>query len=175
MEGLDIDLPVMVLKAAPRIAAAAIMLIPVWTDLRQREVPNLVPVALVVLWVATFILARESSGLEAASVVPAALLFVLGFVLHALGWLGGGDGKLLAATALWIAPDTIGLVLLGIAGIGLWMVGAALVVRSFRERGLPFAAAIAPPASLATGWPAVEALLPIPGALALGCLCRGAA
>jgi prepilin peptidase CpaA len=42
---------------------------------------------------------------EAAVSLAAAFgVLVLGFVLFALGWIGGGDAKLMAVTALWFGP-----------------------------------------------------------------------
>ena len=73
-----------------------------------------------------------------------------GFGFHALGWLGGGDGKLLATLALWLGPTHLGLWLLGTATIGLALAMTALAFRNgdFRTRGIPFAWAMVPPAAM---------------------------
>ncbi|MDE3165971.1 MAG: prepilin peptidase, partial [Acidobacteriota bacterium] len=36
------------------------------------------------------------------------LMLALGFGLFALGWIGGGDAKLAAATAIWLGFDELG-------------------------------------------------------------------
>jgi prepilin peptidase CpaA len=36
-----------------------------------------------------------------------AAALVLGFVMFSFGWIGGGDAKLLAATCLWLGPETL--------------------------------------------------------------------
>ena len=73
----------------------------------------------------------------------------MGFAFHALGWLGGGDGKLLAALALWLGPADVGMALLGTGGLGLLVVLAAHLWPNseWRRDGVPWAIAIAPPAA----------------------------
>lgn len=41
----------------------------------------------------------------ASSAAVAASVFVIAFLMFARGWIGGGDAKLAAATALWFAPS----------------------------------------------------------------------
>ena len=50
-------------------------------------------------------------------------MFVFGFVLFALGWLGGGDAKLMAATSFWWMPQDLLLYVLYTT-----MAGAALAI-----------------------------------------------
>jgi prepilin peptidase CpaA len=40
-----------------------------------------------------------------ASALVASLVFVVTFIFFAAGWIGGGDAKLAAATALWLGFD----------------------------------------------------------------------
>lgn len=94
------------------------------------------------------------SGALALAFVPAALLtglpwqeglmhlgvgaamLALGAGLFALGWLGGGDAKLLAGCALWLGwPDTLTLVLWTAVGGGVVAV-SFLAVRKVAAHGL---------------------------------------
>ena len=112
--------------------------------------PHWVPVAIVVLWlVAAFAAPEALAGDPLMGIACGAVVLAMGFCLHALGWLGGGDGKLLAALALWLGPADLGLALLATGLFGLLLALPALLWRStlFRERGIPYACAIAPPAA----------------------------
>lgn len=92
-----------------------------WQDLTRLTIANIFPTLIVLLfpiWVAV-------TGFESdiwMNGVNFAIVFGVGLGLFALGWLGGGDVKLLAAVSLWF--DFSGIVPL-IFYIGL--VGGALV------------------------------------------------
>ena len=77
------------------------------------------------------------------------LMLVLGFGLHAAGWVGAGDGKLLAVLALWLGPADLAFALFGTTALGLMLLLLAWTrpEGDFRERGIPFAWAIVPPAA----------------------------
>ena len=129
-------------------AATVAVVCSLWTDWRSREVPHWVILGLVALWAVAVFASPEALGFAAQSgLVCGGLMLVLGFCLHATGWLGAGDGKLLAALALWLGPRDLGLALLGTTVLGLMLV--VLAWRrpdgDFRKRGIPFAWAIAPP------------------------------
>lgn len=120
-----------------------------YTDWRWREVPNWLVMGLILLWaLASW---RDSEVLNASlggALACGAGMLAVGYSFRALGWLGGGDGKLLAAFALWLGPDDLGLWLLAMAAIGLLLavVAWASPDNDFRRRGIPFSCAIAPPA-----------------------------
>ena len=127
-----------------------VSLVAVWTDVKHREVPHWIVGALVSLWALTAAFAPEALGGDpVAGIACGAAALVAGFVLHALGWLGGGDGKLLAAMAMWLGPADLGLALLATGVFGLLLALPALLRLStlFREQGVPYACAIAPPAA----------------------------
>ncbi len=127
-----------------------VSLVAVWTDVKHREVPHWVVAALVVLWVFAAIMAPEAlGGAPLAGIACGAAALAVGFCLHNLGWLGGGDGKLLAALAMWLGPADLGLALLATGLFGLALALPALSRRStlFRDRGIPYACAITPPAA----------------------------
>ena len=77
------------------------------TDLASYTIPNWISLTLA----AAFCLLAAASGLPAATLEGHALAGVAallaGMGLFALGWIGGGDAKLLAACCLWFGwPDT---------------------------------------------------------------------
>ena len=75
------------------------------TDLLEMTIPNPIPLALVVgfLVIAPFIgLTWTAFGWHLAAGLT---VFVVCFVLFALGVMGGGDAKLLTAAALWFGFD----------------------------------------------------------------------
>jgi prepilin peptidase CpaA len=94
-----------------------LMAIAAFEDFRRFVIPNLLTVALCLLWPVYFISNPSLSG-ALWSFGCAAAVFVVGAVLFARGYLGGGDVKLLSAAALWAGPGgTPGLLLLtGILG-----------------------------------------------------------
>ena len=118
------------------------------SDLTGRWIPDSVPLALLVLFALYTATAGHTASVWAHITTGAALLLV-GFILFALGGLGGGDGKLMAVAGLWVGPYEIAFFLVG---LGLLALGLALfallpfdMTRQFRSN-LPFAIAIAPPA-----------------------------
>ena len=137
--------------AIPLYSAAVLTAAALYTDARLREIPNWLIVGLVLLWVLASSLALPVSTASAWATLLCALgLLAIGYLFHRLGWLGGGDGKLMGVLALWVGPWELGWWLLGTAFLGLGMVLLALVRPSgdFGVRGIPFAWAIAPPAAV---------------------------
>ena len=76
------------------------------TDLQRFIIPNWTSVALV----AGFFAAAFSVGLSLNAVLlhiaVGVAVLLLGFLLFEAGLWGGGDGKLIAATAIWFDPHT---------------------------------------------------------------------
>ena len=134
---------------ATLVGGAGVALAAVWTDVKRREIPHWIAVALLVLWAqAAFLVPEVLNARPVAGLACGAVGLACGFALHALGWLGGGDGKLLAVLAMWIGPADLALALLGTGIIGLVLTAAALVpvAPGWRRRSIPFALAIVPPA-----------------------------
>ncbi|GAA6211128.1 prepilin peptidase [Hyphomicrobiales bacterium 4NK60-0047b] len=69
-----------------------------------------------------FILLVPFSGLTLAEigfhVAVGFLMLIVGFVLFARGYFGGGDAKIIAATSLWLGPEYTGMFLLFVAIYG---------------------------------------------------------
>jgi prepilin peptidase CpaA len=82
---------------------AAVMAVAAFEDFRRLVIPNLLPIVLCVLWPVYFAFAPSFYG-AASSIGCALAVFLVGAVLFARGWLGGGDVKLLSAATLWAGP-----------------------------------------------------------------------
>lgn len=137
-----------------------VSLVAMWTDVKHREVPHWIIGTLIALWVPVAVFAPEAlNGDPAMGIVCGAVALFVGFVLHTLGWLGGGDGKLLAALAMWLGPADLGPALLATGAFGLLLALPALLRASalFRDRGVPYACAIAPPAAAILAFRAMAA------------------
>ena len=83
---------------------ACLLLYAAYCDLRRFEIPNAVPLALLVL----FPLFAATSATEiplVATPIVAIVIFGVGILLFAKGIMGAGDVKLLAAASLWIGPS----------------------------------------------------------------------
>ena len=90
-------------QALALVAFAAVMAAAAFEDFRRLVIPNLLPIALCVLWPIYF--AAEPSLSGALAAIGCALAVVVGGAfLFARGWLGGGDVKLLSAATLWAGP-----------------------------------------------------------------------
>jgi prepilin peptidase CpaA len=114
------------LAALVALAAAA-----AWTDARTARIPN----ALTVTGLLAGLALGAAGGTLGSSALAAALAFGLGFVLFATGVLGGGDVKLLVATAALLGVGRLPEALLLTA-----LAGAALAVLVAVRRGVLFPA-----------------------------------
>jgi prepilin peptidase CpaA len=65
------------------------------------------------------------------------LLLIVGILLFSLGWVGGGDAKLLAAAALWLGFESLVPFLAYVAVFGGALAIAILAYRSFPATALP--------------------------------------
>ncbi|PPD16226.1 MAG: peptidase [Methylobacterium sp.] len=79
----------------------ALMAFAAMSDLLTMTIPNRVSLLLV----ATFLVMAWLTGMDwqtiGLHIAAGALVLVITFTLFALGWIGGGDAKLAAATGLW--------------------------------------------------------------------------
>ena len=92
------------------------MVVAAWRDLATRMIPDAVPAALFLTGLV--LRGHDSIGAAGVSLVVAVLIFVMLAALHAQGWLGGGDVKLVSGVAAGLAPHAVILFLIatGIAG-----------------------------------------------------------
>ena len=99
------------------------------TDLRSQRIPNWLslPLAAVGLVVHSFAVGGEGIAFAAAGLAAG---FALLIPFYALGGMGAGDVKLLAAVGAWVGAKQVGIVFLataalgGVYALGLWLVPA---------------------------------------------------
>jgi len=124
----------MLVEAVSLLLFPAIMAFAASTDLFTMTISNRVPVALA----AGFLVLALLDGLAAAEIGSHLLagfaVLAVSFVLFSRGWIGGGDAKLAAATALWFGWAHLGDYLLVAS-----LIGGALTfaILEFRRRTLP--------------------------------------
>ena len=139
-------------------AAVGLATLTAWTDWRRRVVPNWTVLALVGLWgLSAFLAPWALAAPPLAGLACGCVGLAAGLAFHALGWLGGGDGKLLAAVALWLGPAEVGFGLIAAAALLVPM----FVTARWRQAGglrdgIPFACALAPPAAVLLAARAIE-------------------
>lgn len=131
-------------------AACGLFVASMATDIRRREVPNAVPVLLIVLFAAHAVSGgMESLGSLRFHLLTGAVMLAVGFGLYCTRKFGAADGKLMAVAGIWMGPVDIRPYLFGMAASALALSAFALlpIERARRLRSsLPFALAIAPPA-----------------------------
>lgn len=148
------------LEAATLIFFPALMIFAAISDLLTMTISNRVSIALTVL----FVVMAFACGLGAADILLhlacGAAMLVLTFCLFARGWIGGGDAKLAAATAIWLGFDNIGdyavsasalggLLTLIILGLRKWPLPGIIYSRQWAARlldpgtGIPYGVALA--------------------------------
>ena len=102
------------------------------TDLFTMTVPN----RIAILLVAGFFVAAPLAGLALGDiglhVLAGAAALLVAFGCFAMGWIGGGDAKLFAATVLWVGPELILAYSLTTA-----LIGGALTLAIIFWRGMP--------------------------------------
>lgn len=110
----------------------ALMAYAAFSDIFTMTISNWISVVLVVGFVvlALFLgLPASTIGLHLACGVA---VLVLTFSLFAFGWIGGGDAKLAATTAVWMGFDH-----LAEYGLGSALIGGALTLALLQFRRLP--------------------------------------
>lgn len=99
-------------------------------DLFTMTIPNRISIGLII----GFVVAAPFSGMDAMGLLghvgAGALMLAVGIGMFALGWLGGGDAKLLAAAALWLGFDRLLEYLLYVAMAGGLLALSILIYRS---------------------------------------------
>ncbi|WP_158927228.1 prepilin peptidase [Acidisphaera sp. S103] len=126
---------ILLLSPGLKLAIAGILLLAAGHDIMTRTVPNWMPLSLGVL--ATILAAIEfrlAWGLGFGLAV-----FVLCVIFWWRGWMGGGDVKLLGATAIVVAPAAAGSFVLAVSLSGgvlamAYLVGRVLVPRPAAQR-----------------------------------------
>jgi len=123
-----------VFQAALLIVFPVLMAYAAASDLVTMTIPNKLSLALVVTFVMFALVGSLSWGAIAMHIAAGALMLAICFGMFAFGWIGGGDAKLVAATALWLGFDTL-IEYLFVATIGGGVLTLALL--AWRRSPLP--------------------------------------
>ena len=83
----------------------ALMAFAASSDLLTMTISNRVSIVLIAGFFVLALVIGMSPAVMMAHVGAAGLVLVVAFVFFARGWIGGGDAKLAAATALWLGFD----------------------------------------------------------------------
>jgi prepilin peptidase CpaA len=138
-EGLSWTLLAML--AALLVAAAVV-------DLKKREIPHTIVIAVALLAVPFWIASGLSFWPDALLQIGVAfLVFAVFALLFAFGWIGGGDVKLLGALALWLPWQAVVMMLVIMSFAGLAVTLGTVVWSRVRRPGatpeIPYGVAIA--------------------------------
>jgi len=112
----------------------AIVIFAALSDLSRFRIPNAVSLALVLLF-PLHVLASPVHVDWVGSLAVAGVVFLAGFALFASGLVGGGDVKLLAATALW-AGQALVLPQLAVMAIAGGVLSVVILLLQFARRFL---------------------------------------
>lgn len=129
---LDTARPLLIAIFAILVVVAAVR------DLTTFTIPNWISVALAVAFLPAAIVVGVPLSSMGWSALVGLVMLILGIIMFALRWIGGGDAKLMAAASLWLGVQGLAPFMLytGLAGGALAL--ALLAVRSTWLR--PFAA-----------------------------------
>jgi prepilin peptidase CpaA len=83
-----------------------LLLAAAWWDFTSFTIPNSFSLGIAVLFPGYVVTTTAPVDWNAALVI-AGVILVIGFVMFTRNWIGGGDVKLLAATALWAGPELV--------------------------------------------------------------------
>jgi prepilin peptidase CpaA len=83
-------------------AFPALMIAAALSDLATMTIPNRISIALVVAFVPAALLSGAPAATLGLCLGVGLAGLVIGAVMFALGWIGGGDAKVMAAAGLWL-------------------------------------------------------------------------
>jgi prepilin peptidase CpaA len=120
------------------LAFPALMAFAACSDLLTMTISNRVALALVAGFFALALMQGMPAAVIGWHIGAGAIVLVAAFVCFARGWIGGGDAKLAAATALWFGFDQLLVYLLWAS-----LLGGALTLILLRFRQMPLPAPLA--------------------------------
>ncbi|MHA1524609.1 MAG: A24 family peptidase [Alphaproteobacteria bacterium] len=130
------------------------------SDLMTMKISNRITVGLSVAFVLLAVWSGMPLEMVGKHMAAGGAMLIIGIAMFAAGWIGGGDAKLFAATALWLGWDTLlaytleaaifgGVLTLAIllfrrAPLPAWLKAPAWVERLHRaDEGVPYGVALA--------------------------------
>jgi len=126
----------MILDLAKLTALPLLLVAAAASDLLTMTIPNRIALLIAALFFAVAAADGMSLAAVGSHIGAAALVLAATFVFFARGWMGGGDAKLAAATALWFGFTDLGAFALAASLFGGVLTLLILAVRSWP---LPFA------------------------------------
>lgn len=85
----------------------ALMAYAACSDLLTMKISNMISIALVVSFIALALFTSMPLNEIGWHFLIGAIVLAVSFTFFALGWIGGGDAKLVAATSLWFGSSLI--------------------------------------------------------------------
>jgi len=121
------------LASLSAIVFCAIVIGAAFSDLLTMRIPNWISISLIAAFFIFFIVRGAPYAALWPFVLGGAATFIVCFGLFALGWIGGGDAKLLSSMALWFGWSA------SLIGFLLWtaIAGLALTILLLLLRSLP--------------------------------------
>jgi prepilin peptidase CpaA len=129
---------------------AGLVILAALTDLASFTIPNWISVALALAFAPAAFAAGVSLGAIGLSFAVGLGMLVAAAGMFALGWLGGGDAKLMTAAALWLGLKGLGpfVIFTGLAGgaLALALLGLRSAwLRPYTQAGPAWARRLATP------------------------------
>jgi prepilin peptidase CpaA len=123
--------------------AAALFVWAATTDYRSFKIPNRISISLVALYPAYLLAGRTMPSWEfiGIAVAFALIVFIVGFGMFVMGWMGGGDVKLLSVAALWAGPAVILPFLIVVVAASM-VLALVIAVRTLTEQSVPLREAV---------------------------------
>jgi prepilin peptidase CpaA len=142
------------LKPALLCVFAVLVIVAALKDLSTYTIPNWVSGVLALAFVPAVFAAGAHPLQIGLAVLIGLVMLGVGVAMFALGWLGGGDAKLMAAASLWLGLQGLGPFVLftGLAGgaLALLLLGMRSAwVRPFAASGPPWVDRLATPGAAA--------------------------
>jgi prepilin peptidase CpaA len=101
-------------------------------DFFTMTIPNRVSLLLIASFAMVAFIVSPTWEVLSKHLVVAGIVFACAIAMFAMGWLGGGDAKLLSAASLWIGPDLLASYLVVVGTIGGVLALVLLRYRSIR-------------------------------------------
>lgn len=120
------------LQAATLVIFPAIMIFAALSDLFTMTISNRISIALVLIFLPFALLAGMPLSAIGLHIACGAAVLVLTFGLFAMNWIGGGDAKLAASTAVWMGWEH-----LSDFGFDTALIGGALTLAILYMRHVP--------------------------------------
>jgi prepilin peptidase CpaA len=154
-------------QTAVLVVGICLLAIIAYGDVRTRRIPNVLSLAIAILGLLRIILVHDPVA-AGHTLTAAAAIFVAAFLLFWYGALGGGDAKLVAATALLVGYHDLFSFLFLMSVCGGVLALAMLARDRFRLRQwLPSRRARMPPATETAGCIAAPARPTVPYGVAI--------